>query len=117
MTFRCIASKESLKRDIAATVNKKAFLRNVDENIRQYYQYTQMKKSDCHLGWHNDASPMTYLITDNYVLVWIKDGGDKYCMLIEDRGTANALWNLGTQKSKTASCEEILHDLGVPNFE
>jgi nucleoside phosphorylase len=117
LTFRCIASKESLKKDIATTINKKAFLKNVDENIRKFYQCIQMEKSDCHLGWHSDVSPMTYLIVDNHVLVWIKDGGDKYCMLIEDRGTANALWNLGTQKSKSTSCDEILRDLGFPSFE
>jgi nucleoside phosphorylase len=117
LTFRCIASKESLKKDIDTTINKKAFLKNIDENIRKFYHCIQMVKSDCHLGWHSDVSPMTYLIVDSYVLVWIKDGGDKYCMLIEDRGTANALWNLGTQKSKSKSCEEILRDLGFPSFE
>ncbi len=117
LTFRCIASKESFKRDIATTVNKKIFLKNIDENIRAFYQCIQAVRSDCHLGWHGDVSPMTYLIVDNYVLVWIKDGGDRYCMLIEDRVTANALWNLGTQKSKSISCEEIFCELGFPSFE
>ncbi|NES82598.1 MAG: hypothetical protein F6K10_14950 [Moorea sp. SIO2B7] len=68
----------------------------------------EQQKSYFHLGWHDDLSPMTYLVTDNSFLLWFKDDDDKFCINIEDYHIANALWSLGRKKSKVIDLQELL---------
>ncbi|NET61062.1 MAG: hypothetical protein F6K47_34540 [Symploca sp. SIO2E6] len=112
LIFRCVASTTALCQDLQ-NENSFIFKNEVKKNINHLYNSMEQENSFLHIGWHDDLSPMTYLVADNYFLLWFKDSDDKFCLSVEDYHVANALWSLAKTKSREINREELLKKIRI----
>ncbi len=113
LKFHCVASKMSLSEDLRE-VNSREFSSLVKRNLELIYKLANQKGAEISIKWCHDLAPMTYLVADNHILIWLKDyEGDKFCFISEDFRVANALWYQSMKETRDIPLNALLQELKI----
>lgn len=110
--FICVASRPCVLADLEAYSHtpllRQARSRYIDIDQRSVNASARSRMT---FGWHADAAPMTFLVSDDSFMIWFKDGsGESVWITAVDEVVSDALWSNAQTISGTLTAGEVLRD-------
>jgi Predicted nucleotide-binding protein containing TIR-like domain len=112
LDFRCVGSISALRHEFNGE-DGQALRESVALNLNRLQPATEKSQPRVLFTWCFDINPMTYLVVDDWFLIWFKDEGDKFCLRRQDVRIANALWSHARSNSSIMTNDALLRELGL----
>lgn len=109
--FTCIGSLSAFVADVKALKPsaRPGFFKRVEANLIRLEQAASANGSRCRVRWTDDARPMTFLVTDDTFLVWLKDErGDNVCFTAQSPLIADALATQASRLGREVAIVDLL---------
>ena len=110
--FLCVASRPRVLEDVRAYHQTP-----LPGRMRSSYERIHSRSADVvpasrmRFRWHEDASPMTFLVCDDDFMIWFKDGsGESVWITAHDEVIARALFSRAESTALRRNLDDVLHE-------
>jgi Predicted nucleotide-binding protein containing TIR-like domain len=110
LEFVCVASRPALYDEVREIGG--AFVARVQKNVERLYAQADLPGSRISLRWYDGVSPMTYLVSDDDFMIWLKSpSGNSVWITARDEEIARALFERAEVTGVQLSSEAVLRNL------
>lgn len=109
--FICVASLMSLKDELRQSAGASLPV-EVKKNLRRLYDDSERSRSRVKLRWYTGNSPMTFLVSDDDFMIWLKDSsGESVWITARNEIIARALYFHAESMGRVVGFEEVAREI------